>query len=175
VDIKTILGGLMSGGFETIYSTAIITTGMLSSLEGQQMQIRAYDDIMTHYDSPEQAFEHCLTEEKSPYVMAIVKEALRFYPPLKLLPARQTFKEFVYRGAKIPIGVLVYLNAQAVNRGKIFLSRYGIFIWLTTKQILPRTGQTLTNSARNGGWMTPLKFHHLTISALVLVLACAQQ
>ncbi|TVY48400.1 Phenylacetate 2-hydroxylase [Lachnellula occidentalis] len=122
VDVKTILGGLMSGGFETIYSTAIITIGMLSTLQGQSMQQEAYEDIMKVYDTPADAFNLCLTEEKSPYVMGLVKEALRFFPPLKLLPARQTFTEFVYQGATIPKGVLVYMNTQAINRGMFLLA-----------------------------------------------------
>jgi phenylacetate 2-hydroxylase len=111
----------MSGGFETLYSTAIITIGMLSTQEGQEIQKMAYEDIMSHYDTPEEAFENCLTEEKSKYIIGLVKEALRFYPPLKLLPARQTYKDFIYQGSSIPKGVLVYLNTQAVNRGKIEL------------------------------------------------------
>ncbi|KAL3446366.1 cytochrome P450 [Aspergillus insuetus] len=117
-DVKTILGGLMSGGFETIFSTAIITVGMLSSPEGQEIQRKAYDDIMGIYDTAEQAFELCLTEEKCTYVIGLVKEALRFYPPLKLLPARQVYKEFEYQGALIPKGLLVYINAQAANFDK---------------------------------------------------------
>ncbi|KIV78237.1 hypothetical protein PV11_09973 [Exophiala sideris] len=118
LDIKTILGGLMSGGFETVFSTMIITIGVLSTPEGQMMQKKAYEDILSVYESPEQAFEMCLAEEKSAYVAALAREALRFYPPLKLLPARQTCKEFVYQGAVIPKGVLIYTNTQAVNRDK---------------------------------------------------------
>ncbi|KAL4887537.1 cytochrome P450 [Aspergillus karnatakaensis] len=114
-DVRTILGGLMSGGFETIFSTAIITVGMLSSADGQEVQRKAYDDIMSIYSTPEEAFQLCLTEEKSTYVTGLVKEALRFYPPLKLLPARQVYKDFEYQGATIPKGLLVYTNTQAVN------------------------------------------------------------
>lgn len=109
----------MSGGFETIFSTAIIAIGVLASPAGQAIQQQAYDDTMSVYDTAEDAFERCLTEERSPYIMALVKESLRFFPPLKLLPARQTYKEFEYNGATIPRGVLVYINAQAANRGKI--------------------------------------------------------
>ena len=109
----------MSGGFETVFSTVIITIGMLSSPAGQSMQQKAYDDITSVYETPEEAFEQCLTKEESPYVVGLVKEALRFFPPLKLLPARQTYKEFVYHGTVIPKGLLVYVNAQAANRGKL--------------------------------------------------------
>lgn len=108
----------MSGGFETVFSTAIITIGMLSTAEGQLIQQKAYENIMSFYDTPEEAFEACVSEEKCAYICGLVKEALRFYPPLKLLPARQTYKEFNYHGAEIPKGVLVYMNAQAINRGK---------------------------------------------------------
>lgn len=108
----------MSGGFETIFSTAIITIGMLSSPEGQIIQQRAYDDILATYETPEEAFEQCLKEEKSAYVVGLVKEALRFYPPHKLLPARQMYKDFEYHGSIIPKGVLIYVNNQAANFGK---------------------------------------------------------
>ncbi|KAK3047444.1 hypothetical protein LTR09_011192 [Extremus antarcticus] len=118
LDIRTILGGLMSGGFETVYSTAIIALGVLSRSKGQQMQQQAYEEITNVYESEEKAFDKCLSEEKCHYVVALVKEALRFYPPLKILPARQTYKEFVYQGAIIPKGVLIYTNCQAILQHK---------------------------------------------------------
>ncbi|KAL3301190.1 cytochrome P450, partial [Colletotrichum asianum] len=118
LDIKTILGGLMSGGFETIYSTVIVTLGALSTPWGQDMQNKAYADMMGSYGSHEKAFEQCLLEEKSQYVSGLVKEALRFYPPHKILPARQVYKDFTYAGATIPQGMLIYINNQAVNFDK---------------------------------------------------------
>ncbi|XRM44943.1 hypothetical protein ABZX51_008046 [Aspergillus tubingensis] len=118
IDVKTILGGLMSGGFETVFSTIIMAIAILSTKQGHSMQDKAYSDIMSVYNSPAEAFELCVSEEKCAYVSSIVKETLRFYPPLKLLPARQTFKEFTYQEAVIPKGVLVYVNAQAANRDK---------------------------------------------------------
>ncbi|GFN12446.1 hypothetical protein AtubIFM56815_010683 [Aspergillus tubingensis] len=118
LDVKTILGGLMSGGFETVFSTIIVAIAVLSTKQGQYMQNKAYSDITSVYNSPEEAFEFCVSEEKCVYVSSIVKETLRFYPPLKLLPARQAFKEFTYQEAVIPKGILVYVNAQASNRDK---------------------------------------------------------
>lgn len=109
----------MSGGFETVYSTAIVGIGMLASPEGQIMQHQAYNDIMKSYKTVEEAFEKGVTEERSEYVRAFVREVLRFYPPLKLLPPRQTYRDFTYNGSKIPKGILVYMNAQAINRGKL--------------------------------------------------------
>jgi phenylacetate 2-hydroxylase len=125
----------MSGGFETIFSTAIIAIGVLSSPAGQMMQQMAYEDIMSVYETPEEAFERCVTEEKSAYIAGLVKEALRCYPPLKLLPARQTYKDFVYNGALIPKGILVYVNAQAVNRGKVFPSQVASHLLVLTGSV----------------------------------------
>lgn len=107
----------MSGGFETVFTTVIITIGYLSTPAGQSIQQKAYEDIVAGYGSVEEAFEQCILEEKSPYLMGLVKEALRFYPPLKLLPARQVYKDFKYGDATIPKGVLIYANIQAANFG----------------------------------------------------------
>ncbi|KAE9578365.1 Phenylacetate 2-hydroxylase [Colletotrichum fructicola] len=118
LDIKTILGGLMSGGFETIYSTVIVTLRALSTPRGQEIQNKAYADMIGAYGSYENAFEQFLLEEKSHYVSSLVREALRFYPPHKILPARQVYKDFTYVGATIPQGMLIYINNQAVNFDK---------------------------------------------------------
>lgn len=113
----------MSGGFETVLSTAIVGIGILASPEGQAMQKRAVDEIMGLYPSAEEAFSRGVSEEKSQYVAAFVRETLRFYPPLKLLSPRQTYNEFVYNGATIPKGVLVYVNAQAANHGTFSITQ----------------------------------------------------
>lgn len=125
----------MSGGFETVFSTAIITIGFLSTPKGQEIQREAYEDLMRVYSTPEEAFRECVIEEKSAYVGALVKESLRFYPPLKLLPARQTGKEFVVEGVTVPKGVLVYVNAQAANRGTLSTLAY----YFTTRIEMPLT------------------------------------
>jgi phenylacetate 2-hydroxylase len=114
----------MSGGFETVFATAIIGIGLLASAEGQSIQQRGYDDIMSVYGSVEDAFQQSISEEKSTYVTAFAREVLRFYPPLHLLPARQTYQEFEYNGATIPKGVLVYMNAQAINHGRHFCTNF---------------------------------------------------
>lgn len=111
----------MSGGFETVFSTAIIATGVLATTLGQTIQQKAFEDILAAYDSLEEAFEQCITEEKSPYVAALVKETLRCYPPHKILPARQVYQDFEFGGFTVPKGVLVYVNNQAVHFGQRFL------------------------------------------------------
>lgn len=116
-DVRTILGGLMSGGFETILATAIAGVAYLASPEGQAVQEKAYKDIIDSYGSVEAAFAQSITDEKSSYVAALVRETLRFYSPLHILPFRQTYQDFDCNGAKIPKGVMILVNVQAVNHG----------------------------------------------------------
>lgn len=109
----------MSGGFETVFTTAIAGIAYLSSPEGQAVQDKAFQDILEHYGSVEAAFAQAVTDEKSPYVAALVRETLRFYPPLHILPFRQTYQDFDHNGARIPKGVMILVNVQAVNHGMI--------------------------------------------------------
>lgn len=107
----------MSGGFETIFATAIAGIGFLASPDGQKVQHKMYEDIIEIYGTPEKAFQRAVSEERSQHVASFVREVLRFYPPLHLLPPRQTFKSFQYKNSFIPKGLLVFMNAQAINHG----------------------------------------------------------
>ncbi|OJD29614.1 cytochrome p450 [Diplodia corticola] len=115
-EIRSINVGLVSGGFETLATTAVAGLGFLSSEEGQGVQRKAYEAVMEAYGgNVEEAWEKCLGEEKVEYVVALVREMLRYYCAIQLLPPRQTFKEMEYEGVRIPKGVTVYVNAQAIN------------------------------------------------------------
>ena len=119
-DIKTILGGLVSGGFDTIATTAIAGIMYLASKDGQAVQQKAYDDILQIYGSAQEAFREAVNNEASQYVVAFAREILRFYPPIHLLPPRQTIKEFTdSNGVRVPKGVMILPNCQAINRGKL--------------------------------------------------------
>lgn len=114
-DVRTILGGLMSGGFETILATAIAGIAYLASPEGQATQEKAYLEMIGISGNVEAAFQQAVETESSPYVAAFVRETLRHYPPLHILPPRQTYQGFEWHGARIPKGVMVLVNAQAAN------------------------------------------------------------
>ncbi|KAH8886268.1 amino acid permease [Thozetella sp. PMI_491] len=116
LDIRTILGGLMSGGFETMFATAIAGIAYLAGPEGQKVQKKAFQDIIESYGTVEAAFEQAVSDEKSKYTAAFVRETLRYYPPLHLLPPRQTYRDFMWKSdIKIPKGVMVLVNCQATN------------------------------------------------------------
>lgn len=107
----------MSGGFETILATAIAGIAYLGSAEGQAAQEKAYSELIDASGDVETAYREAVEAEKSPYVVAFVRETLRHYPPLHILPPRQTYQGFEWEGASIPKGVMVLVNAQAINHG----------------------------------------------------------
>lgn len=123
-DVRTILGGLMSGGFETILATAIAGIAYLASPAGQAALEKAYSEMIDASGDIQTAFREAVEAEKSPYVAAFVRETLRHYPPLHVLPPRQIYQEFNWNGATIPKGVMVLVNAQAINHGTV------TFVWL---------------------------------------------
>lgn len=116
-DVRTILGGLMSGGFETILTTAIAGIAYLASPAGRAAQAKAYLELIDASGDAQAAFRETVEAEKSPYLAAFVRETLRYYPPLHILPPRQTYQEFEWEGAKIPKGIMILANAQAINHG----------------------------------------------------------
>lgn len=114
-EIKSINVSLVSGGFETLATSGIACIGWLSTEEGQKAQESAYQDIIANHGSVEAAWDECVLEEKSPYVVALVREGLRYYVPIPFLTPRQTMKPFNWRGIEIPKGLTVHINGQSVN------------------------------------------------------------
>jgi len=115
VEVSSICLSLVSGGFETIPGTLASCVGSLSTPEGQIFQERAYEDILRHYGSVEEAWERCFQEEKVPYVNAIVKEATRYYTVSAMSLPRKTIADVEWDGAIIPAKTMVLINAQAAN------------------------------------------------------------
>lgn len=114
-EIKSINVSFVSGGFETLAISGLACISYLSTKEGQLVQEKAYEDIIAHHGDADRAWDECLLEEKSPYVVALVREGLRYYTPLPLLNPRQTIKPFQWRSIHIPQGLSVHINTQSVN------------------------------------------------------------
>jgi phenylacetate 2-hydroxylase len=80
----------------------------LSSTHGQEIQKRAYDEIMSVYPNGD-AWEKCLVEEKVPYVTALVKEILRFWTVIPICLPRVSIKDIPWKDAVIPAGSTFYM------------------------------------------------------------------
>ncbi|RDW78864.1 cytochrome P450 [Aspergillus mulundensis] len=115
VEVSSICLSLVSGGFETIPGTLTSALGSLSTPEGQVWQDRAYEDIKRYYPDVRDAWTAAVTEEKVPYVNAIIKEAGRYYTVSSMSLPRKTVTEIQWDGAVIPAGTMVLFNAQAGN------------------------------------------------------------
>ncbi|KAJ5524041.1 hypothetical protein N7494_010691 [Penicillium frequentans] len=115
VEVSSICLSLVSGGFETIPGTLTSAIGSLSTPEGQLWQDRAYEDIKRYYPDVRDAWTSCISEEKIPYVNAIIKEAGRYYTVSSMSLPRKTVTEVNWNGAIIPPKTMILINAQAGN------------------------------------------------------------
>ncbi len=120
VEVSSICLSLVSGGFETIPGTLTSALGSLSTPEGQVWQDRAYEDIKRHYPDIRDAWTSAVSEEKVPYINAIIKEAGRYYTVSAMSLPRKTVTEVNWNGAIIPPKTMILINAQAGNHGTLY-------------------------------------------------------
>ena len=97
----------------------IMGIAYLSSAHGQEIQRRAYDEILKIYPDGD-AWERCLLEEKVPYVTAFVKEILRFWTVIPICLPRKSIKDIRWQQATIPAGTTFYMVdiSLPINRPK---------------------------------------------------------
>lgn len=132
---------MVSAGLDTVPGNLIMALAYLGSEHGQQLQKRAYKEIMEVYPEGD-AWERCLHEEKVPYITAFVKETLRFWTVIPICLPRVSVKDIewyvtpalyflkphtslptskgchahrVRDGAIIPAGTTFYMNAWAAD------------------------------------------------------------
>ncbi|CUM67430.1 uncharacterized protein PRCAT00005126001 [Priceomyces carsonii] len=122
-DLKSICVSLVSGGFETLASIATLLIAQICTVRGQKWQERAHSELMDLYGSGDVAWERSIIEEKCPFIVAFIKETLRYYAVIPLCPPRKTTKSFEYKGTVIPSGITVILNTQAANHDKSYYGK----------------------------------------------------
>jgi phenylacetate 2-hydroxylase len=115
VELSSICLSLVSGGFETIPATLTSCIGSLATKEGQLFQTLAYQDIKRYYTSTEEAWVASFSEEKVPYVNALVKEASRYYTASAMNLPRKSTAPIIWDGATIPAKTMILVNLQAAN------------------------------------------------------------
>jgi phenylacetate 2-hydroxylase len=107
-EIKSICLTMVSAGLDTVPGNLIMGMAYLSSPHGQEIQERAYAEIMEIYPDGD-AWEKCLVEEKVPYVTAFVKEVLRFWTVIPISLPRVSMKGIQWGDATIPAGTTFYM------------------------------------------------------------------
>ena len=86
----------------------IMTIGYWASSHGQEIQRRAYDEITKYYPNGD-GYERCLEGESIPYMVAMVKEALRFWSAFQISLPRTSVKPISYAGSTIASGTMFYM------------------------------------------------------------------
>ncbi|KAI5257243.1 cytochrome P450 [Aureobasidium subglaciale] len=103
---------MLSGGLDTVTTLVAWSIALLG--QRPDVQEKAVREIRKMF-SEDNILCDPEDDMKCEYVMALVKECLRYYTVLRLALPRATVKDITYQGNLIPAGTTVYLNAWACN------------------------------------------------------------
>ena len=103
---------MLSGGLDTL--TTLVAWSMALLSERQDVQEKAILEIRKVYPE-DKVLCDAEDDQGIAYIVALVKELLRYYAVLRLCLPRATVKDIVFEGKKIPSGSVVFLNAWACN------------------------------------------------------------
>ncbi|OAA48026.1 Cytochrome P450 [Beauveria brongniartii RCEF 3172] len=103
---------MLSGGLDTVTTQVAWFVAFLS--QNPDIQDKAVEEIRKFYDEDTPMCDE-LDDQKCPYVVALVKESLRYFTVLRLALPRASIKDVAYGAATIPKGSILFLNAWACN------------------------------------------------------------
>ncbi|KAF2103584.1 cytochrome P450 [Rhizodiscina lignyota] len=103
---------MLSGGLDTV--TTLVQWSVALIAQRPDVQGKAIEAIREFYpeDMPLCDAED---DQKCGYVVALVRECLRYYAVLRLALPRASVKDVTYEGKVIPAGTTIFLNAWACN------------------------------------------------------------
>lgn len=105
---------MLSGGLDTVTTLVQWSVALLS--QRPDIQAKAISEIRKYYTA-EEPLADAYDDQKCEYIVALVRECLRYYTVLRLALPRATVKDVHYEGKLIPAGSTIYLNAWACNMG----------------------------------------------------------
>jgi 3-hydroxyphenylacetate 6-hydroxylase len=111
-ELMSISVTMINAGLDTVVSTLYWGLAMLASRP--DVQEKAYAAIRERHSDDEVLCDP-VEDQKCEYVVALVKEMLRYFTPLRLSLPRTTSTDMVYEGKKIPKGTLLFHNTWACN------------------------------------------------------------
>lgn len=104
---------MLSGGLDTL--TTLVAWSIALLAERPDIQARAAEEIAKHFPADTAPLCDAADDQGCAYVVALVKETLRYYTVLRLSLPRATVKPVPYGGHTIPAGSVIFLNAWACN------------------------------------------------------------
>ncbi|KAM0689372.1 hypothetical protein Q7P36_011450 [Cladosporium allicinum] len=113
-ELKTVALTMVAAGLDTLPGNINMTIAYLSSAHGQEVQERAYHEIMEAYKG-ENPWEMSLVDERCEFMQSFVKETLRYWSTLNMSFTRQSIKPIHYKGAEIPTDTPFFMNMWAAN------------------------------------------------------------
>ncbi|KAI1776269.1 cytochrome P450 [Hypoxylon cercidicola] len=125
-ELRAISLSMLGGGFETVTTTVQWSIAYLA--QHPEIQDKAYEEIQRFQGSNEPLCD-AADDQKCAYVLAIAKEALRYFTVIPLALPRESIKDIEYNGITIPAKSTVYLNAWACN--------YDPELWTNPEVFLP--------------------------------------
>ncbi|KXT16552.1 hypothetical protein AC579_6314 [Pseudocercospora musae] len=101
---------MLSGGLDTITTLLQWSIALLS--QRPDIQTKAITEIR---NTSSQLLCDENDDMKCEYIVALVKECLRYYTVLRLALPRSTVRDIIYENKLIPSGTTIFLNAWACN------------------------------------------------------------
>ncbi|KAL1980198.1 hypothetical protein VTN96DRAFT_4464 [Rasamsonia emersonii] len=103
---------MLSGGLDTI--TTLVAWSVALLAQRPDIQDKAAEAIKEYYDE-KQPLCDAEDDQQCAYIVALVREFLRYYTVLRLALPRTSIKDITYEGVVIPKGTVFFLNAWACN------------------------------------------------------------
>ncbi|TPX12794.1 uncharacterized protein E0L32_006674 [Thyridium curvatum] len=103
---------MLSGGLDTV--TTLVAWVLALLAQHPEIQDKALSEIRKFY-SDKEPMCRADDDQKCEYVVALVRESLRYFTVLRLALPRVSVQDVVYEGIVIPKGTVVFLNAWACN------------------------------------------------------------
>ena len=99
---------MISASTDTVAANITMCLATLSTPLGQAIQEKARMAIQEVYPGGD-AWVKCLSEEKVPYIVALVKEVLRFWTVIPLCLPRESIRDIPWKDAVILAGTTFFM------------------------------------------------------------------
>ena len=103
---------MLSGGLDTV--TTLLQWSVALLAQRPDIQKKAWAEIAEFYTTDEPLCD-AQDDQKCRYIVALVRECLRYFTVLRLALPRVSIKDVTYDGIIIPAGTVYFLNAWACN------------------------------------------------------------